>query len=283
MDPIDRIDDERLQDFLDGRLDRDGHRQMIESLRAQPAEAIRIIELLANDRVLKRLGERMLERDVPAHLSAMIDAARGDLDSMARKRSPLPAASARRGRLHVLRRPLAAAIVFLIGLGLGWYGFDRLVPRLNDSDIAYSDAMTAFSFYTEDPESPIQYSHEQIDQFLPRVREALGRDLAPPDLLEQGFEFFAARLLPGAGGQAVLYLYQNASDPADRIGIYVWRMRTDGQPAAPLPRDTGQIVSRSWNDQDLGYTLLSTPSERDFDVLEGDIRKHFTPPAAAGT
>jgi len=108
----------------------------------------------------------------------------------------------------------------------------------------------------------------------------MGRDLSPPDLLAQGFEFLAGRLLPGAGGQAVLYLYQNASDPGDRIGIYVWRMRADGHRSAPLPREAGQFVSRSWNDTDLGYTLLSTPRERDFDLLEGDIRKHFDPQPA---
>ena len=249
MEHGNRIDDEQLLDLLDGCLAGQARADVMEALRADSDEAVRIVELMANDIALRRLSDRMLEREVPQRLSAMID---------------------------------AASLLFLIGLGLGWQGNDRLVPRLTDNDIAYSDAMTAFSFYADDPASPVQFSHEQMDAFLPKVREALGRDLSPPDLLAQGFEFFTARLLPGTWGQAVMYLYQNTSDPADRIGIYVWRMRTDGSPAAPLPRDQGQFVSRSWNDQDLGYTLLSTPGERDFELLESDIRNHFTPTTTGG-
>ncbi len=276
MEHSNRIDDEQLLDLLDGRLSGQAREDVMAALRADSEEAVRIVELMANDIALRRLGERMLERDVPQRLGAMLDAARGDLDTIAQQRRPARQASAR-GPLRKLARPLAASMIFLLGLGLGWYGYDRMVPRLTDNDIAYSDAMTAFSFYIDEPGAPLQFSHEQLDDFLPRVREALGRDLSPPDLAAQGFEFFTARLLPGTGGQAVMYLYQNISDPADRIGIYVWRMRTDGRPAGPLPRDQGQFVSRSWNDDDLGYTLLSTPGDRDFDLLEGDIRNHFMP------
>ena len=275
MEHGNRIDDAQLLDLLDGRLTGQARADVMEALRADSDEAVRIVELMANDIALRRLSDRMLEREVPERLSAMIDAARGDLETVAQ-------ASSRRGRLRKMMLPIAASLLFLLGLGLGWQGYDRLVPRLTDDDIAYSDAMTAFSFYVDDPASPIQFSHEQMDAFLPKVREALGRDLSPPDLLAQGFEFFTARLLPGTGGQAVLYLYQNTNDPADRIGIYVWRMRTDGREAAPLTRDQGQFVSRSWNDQDLGYTLLSTPGDRDFELLESDIRNHFMPTMTGG-
>ena len=273
MAPLEPTGDDPIQDFLDGRLDREARQAVIAGLRAQPEEALRVVELIAGDATLRRLGHATLTDDVPERLTAMVAAAR----RTAQGRPTAKPAARRTGRMPALARPLAACVLLALGLGLGWIGSDRLVPRLNDADLAYSDAMTAFSFYVETPDAPIQYSHEQLDVFLPKVREALGRDLAPPDLLGQGFEFLAARLLPNAGGQAVFYLYQNASDPADRIGIYVWRMRSDGRPTAPLPRQSEQFVSRSWDDGGLGYTLLATPAERDFDLLQGDIRKHFDP------
>jgi len=279
MEQRDTINDEQFQDFLDGRLDQEARTQVIQALGAQPEQAVRIVELLVNDAALRRLGQAMLEPDVPQHLTAMIEASRGDPGRAAQQHRNSSGPTTPKGQRAYLR-PLAASVLFLLGLGLGWYGFDRIVPQLSDSDVAYSDAMTAFSFYVDEPGAPIQYSHAELDTFLPRVREALGRDLSPPDLLAQGFEFLAGRLLPGADGQAVLYLYQNASDPGDRIGIYVWRMRADGHRSTPLPREAGQFVSRSWNDTDLGYTLLSTPRERDFELLEGDIRKHFDPQPA---
>ena len=176
VDP-ETISEDQIQDFLDGRLDREASLKVIESLRTHPAEAVRIVELMANDAALRRLGAAMIEREIPRRLTAAIDATRADRDDLAYKRRAAPVAPSRR-RLRALARPLAASLLFVFGLGLGWYGSDRLVPRLGDSDLAFSDAMTAFSFYVEEPDAPIQYSHAELP--------AIARQLAHWPIIASG-------------------------------------------------------------------------------------------------
>ena len=256
-------DESRLQDFLDGRLDDSQRAALLGGLAARPSASRRVVQLMANDAALKRSAARMLDEAVPEQLLAAIREPR--VVPLRPRRGPL------------MRRTMdiaALAAVLVLGLFVGWFAHNRLIPLQDFTQAAYSNALTAFAFHLEDPEYPIEFTRDRMDDLVPYTVAAVGQPISPPDLGARGFDLVGGRLLPVASGRAVMYLYRNRDDTRDRISIYVWRPNGTDNGSA-LADSRYDIVSRTWMRNGIGFTLLALPGQGDIDALATEVRSQF--------
>jgi len=221
------ITEAELHAYVDGALP-EGDRAGIEAwLASHPEEAERLRAYAEQNTLLRSFYNPVLEEPVPATLLAV--------------------------RPPAWRRYAAAAGIFVLGIGLGWFVRGVFTtPQVVPSPLA-RQAATAHAVYSPEVRHPVEVTADEEEHLVRWLSKRLGTALKAPKLAPLGYELVGGRLLSGPQGPVAHFMYQDAR--GQRLTLYVSRQRGE-------PRDTAFRFSQEervsvfyWVDGNFGYAL----------------------------
>lgn len=224
MKPVTEVD---LHTYVDGGLSDTAKAEMESWLRAHPEDAERVRAYAEQNALLRTLYNAVLEEPVPAALLAV--------------------------HPRVWRRFAAAAVIFALGIGLGWLiRGEFIVPQMVPVSLA-RQAATAHVVYAPEVRHPVEVTANEEAHLVGWLSKRLGTTLKAPKLAPLGYELVGGRLLSGPQGPVAHFMYQDSR--GQRLTLYVSRQRGE-------PRDTAFRFSQEdrvsvfyWVDGNYGYAL----------------------------
>lgn len=224
MKPVTEVD---LHTYVDGGLSDTAKAEMESWLRAHPEDAERVRAYAEQNALLRTLYNAVLEEPVPAALLAV--------------------------HPRAWRRFAAAAVIFALGIGLGWLiRGEFIVPQMVPVSLA-RQAATAHVVYAPEVRHPVEVTANEEAHLVGWLSKRLGTTLKAPKLAPLGYELVGGRLLSGPQGPVAHFMYQDSR--GQRLTLYVSRQRGE-------PRDTAFRFSQEdrvsvfyWVDGNYGYAL----------------------------
>lgn len=167
--------------------------------------------------------------------------------------TPLPAKSPQSWRtpLRVLAALAAGVLVFVGGLGSGWWLHDRGQAPAPSASLA-SEALLAHRVFAVEIRHPVEVSQDQESHLVAWLSRRLDRPLTVPRLAGTGFTLMGGRLLPGIGGPAAQLMYQNSL--GERITLYI-EPNGDGQDTAFRFAQDGRAAAFYWQEGGLSWAI----------------------------
>jgi anti-sigma factor RsiW len=222
--PVTEVD---LHTYVDGGLSDTAKAEMESWLRAHPEDAERVRAYAEQNALLRTLYNAVLEEPVPAALLAV--------------------------HPRAWRRFAAAAVIFALGIGLGWLiRGEFIVPQMVPVSLA-RQAATAHVVYAPEVRHPVEVTANEEAHLVGWLSKRLGTTLKAPKLAPLGYELVGGRLLSGPQGPVAHFMYQDSR--GQRLTLYVSRQRGE-------PRDTAFRFSQEdrvsvfyWVDGNYGYAL----------------------------
>ena len=223
MKPVSEVE---LHTYVDGELSEDARLEIEAWLRAHPEDAERVRAYAEQNAMLRSLYNPVLDEPVPATLLAV--------------------------RPRAWRRYAAAAVIFALGIGLGWLVRGQFVPAQGAASFARQAAI-AHAVYAPEVRHPVEVTANEEQHLVGWLSKRLGTTLKAPQLAPLGYELVGGRLLSGPQGPVAHFMYQDSR--GQRLTLYVSRQRGE-------PRDTAFRFSQEdrvsvfyWVDGDFGYAL----------------------------
>ncbi|WP_369290448.1 anti-sigma factor family protein [Burkholderia pseudomallei] len=176
------------------------------------------------------------------------------------------------------RRAAFAGGALAAGVALGWFG-GALAPRFAPSAAlqwvapaaaqrAFArDADLAYALYAPDARHPVEIAVGRDGAPLAWLSARVGRRIAAPSLREYGFALLGARLLPGAGGPAAQFMYENAA--GERLALYV--SASAQREAAVRPWRDGGRHTFYWVSERTAYALSGQLDEGRLRSIAADV------------
>ncbi len=217
----------QLHAYVDGALS-DGARAEVEAwLAAHPEDAERLRAYSEQSAVLRSVYNPMLDEPVSAALLAT--------------------------RPRAWRRYAAAAVIFALGIGLGWMVRGMFFsPQVVPVSLA-RQAANAHVVYSPEVRHPVEVTADEEEHLVSWLSKRLGTTLKAPKLMALGYELVGGRLLSNSQGPVAHLMYQDTR--GQRLTLYVSRQRGE-------PRDTAFRFSQEdrvsvfyWVDGNFGYAL----------------------------
>lgn len=221
------VGEAELHAYVDGGLS-EGARAEIEGwLRAHPEDAEKMRAYAEQNALLRSLYDPVLDEPVPATLLAV--------------------------HPHGWRRYSAAAAIFALGIGLGWFVRGEFItPQVVPMSFA-RQAATAHVVYAPEVRHPVEVTGNDEEHLVGWLSKRLGTSLKAPKLAPLGYELVGGRLLSGPQGPVAQFMYQDGR--GQRLTLYVSKQRGE-------PRDTAFRFSQEdrvsvfyWVDGNYGYAL----------------------------
>ena len=221
------ITEAELHAYVDGALP-EGDRAGIEAwLASHPEDAERLRAYAEQNTLLRSFYNPVLEEPVPAKLLAV--------------------------RPRAWWGYAAAAGIFALGIGLGWFVRGVFItPQVVPVPLARQAAI-AHVVYSPEVRHPVEVTADEEEHLVRWLSKRLGTALKAPKLAPLGYELVGGRLLSGPQGPVAHFMYQDAR--GQRLTLYVSRQRGE-------PRDTAFRFSQEervsvfyWVDGNFGYAL----------------------------
>jgi anti-sigma factor RsiW len=221
------ITEAELHAYVDGALP-EGDRAGIEAwLVSHPEDAERLRAYAEQNTLLRSFYNPVLEEPVPAKLLAV--------------------------RPRAWWGYAAAAGIFALGIGLGWFVRGVFItPQVVPVPLARQAAI-AHVVYSPEVRHPVEVTADEEEHLVRWLSKRLGTALKAPKLAPLGYELVGGRLLSGPQGPVAHFMYQDAR--GQRLTLYVSRQRGE-------PRDTAFRFSQEervsvfyWVDGNFGYAL----------------------------
>ena len=221
------ITEAELHAYVDGALP-EGDRAGIEAwLVSRPEDAERVRAYAEQNTLLRSFYNPVLEEPVPAKLLAV--------------------------RPRAWWGYAAAAGIFALGIGLGWFVRGVFItPQVVPVPLARQAAI-AHVVYSPEVRHPVEVTADEEEHLVRWLSKRLGTALKAPKLAPLGYELVGGRLLSGPQGPVAHFMYQDAR--GQRLTLYVSRQRGE-------PRDTAFRFSQEervsvfyWVDGNFGYAL----------------------------
>jgi anti-sigma factor RsiW len=221
------IAEAELHTYIDGGLSENARADIEAWLRSHPEDAERLRAYAEQNALLRSLYNPVLDEPVPAALLAVHPGA--------------------------WRRYAAVAVIFALGIGLGWmvrgmFITTQIVP------VSFARlAATAHAVYAPEVRHPVEVPANEEDHLVRWLSRRLGTNLKAPKLAPLGYDLVGGRLLSGPQGPVAHFMYQDGR--GQRLTLYVSRQRGE-------PRDTAFRFSQEdrvsvfyWVDGNFGYAL----------------------------
>jgi anti-sigma factor RsiW len=230
------IGEDDLHAQADGRLAGPRRLEVDHWLASHPQEAGQVAAWRAQNALLHRAYDNILDAPLPARL---LDASR-----------PAPAANHWSWRI--------AAVVSWLALGgvIGYWlhGDAGLSPDSRALASLPRQAAIAHAVYSPEVRHPVEVGAEQEAHLSAWLSKRLGGPLKPPHLENAGYALVGGRLLPGEGGGAVAqFMYQAAN--GQRLTLYVRNDASGSRETAFRTAQEGGIRVFYWLDGRFGYAL----------------------------
>lgn len=228
------LDEERLQAYVDDRLDAAARAEVEAQLDADPELAARAAAYRRQHKTLHETFDAVLDEPLPARLRRPQSA----------RRSPLLARA-------------AAVLWMMLGGGVGWFGATTLQQggaRLAAAPpMLPREAAMAYAVYSPEVMHPVEVGAAQEPHLLGWLSKRLGHRLRAPDLAQYGYRLMGGRLLPANAGPAAQFMYEN--NAGERLTLYVTVPRHAGSDTAFRYAEEHGVSVFYWVDRDLGYAL----------------------------
>ncbi|MEW5879552.1 MAG: anti-sigma factor [Pseudomonadota bacterium] len=230
------VNEDKLHAYVDGALDAEERRAVDAYLAAHPDEAARVRAYVAQNQMLHRLFDPVL--DEPHAL---------------RVGSPARAADAARA----WRRLGGIAATLALGIAIGYVArgqFGRGVAPAAPG-IA-QQAVLAHATYLPEVRHPVEVVAAEEQHLVGWLSKRLGASVRAPSLAAAGYQLLGGRLLPAAGevGNApvALFMYENAQ--GRRLSLLVRRESSNRDTAFRFSQ-SGETGVFYWIDGPFGYAL----------------------------
>jgi len=157
------------------------------------------------------------------------------------------------------RQMAAAAVLLVLGGGLGWLGHARFggeAPvQLAAAAPLLTRAVAAHNIYAVEVRHPVEVAASEERHLVAWLSKRLAHKVKAPDLQPRGFALVGGRLLPGKNGAAAQFMYEDRS--GRRLTLYITRNRQQGRAAFRFAAE-GRVNAFYWLDPAMGYALVGT-------------------------
>ena len=261
------MSNDRIQEYIDGRLSETDEAAMAAFLLANPEKAAEIQELRQQNEALKGVGAEVLSEPIPRRLK--------DVVSNARRREDVV-------RHDITRRRgvfegVALASTLLVGILTGWFahGFYQ-TPFPTASQLALQSARDAYLFYGTDKTLPSGFIADQENDLTEWLKSAFNKAIGRPSLDDLGYRYVGTRVFPWARGRMGLYLYENES--GSRAALVFWPTVDPTVPATSAAPTFQDLLASVFPGDGLGYALICDKKNKDFDQISKAVASFFKPP-----
>lgn len=174
--------------------------------------------------------------------------------------------------------PLRAAALIgalAVGLGGGWFAASQSYAReiaasQSDSERLVATATDAHRLYSVEVLHPVEVTAAERDHLNGWLSNRLGAPIAAPRLEDSGFSLVGGRLLPGLGGPAAQFMYEDGS--GERITLFV--APAGHSPATALRFEKeGELTTASWADPHWRYALVGGLSRDKMEALARQMHR----------
>ena len=165
--------DDKVQDYIDGRLDDRDNAVVAAYLLAHPDIASHVEMLRRQNEALRGIGHEILDEPVPARLRDVLH-----------RQTRQPAGFLGRARLRSsgFLEAAAAILLFCVGGTVGWFIHDGLTPRPGLQDLIAANAADLYTFYGGDHDYPVDFPPDQTSELVSWINRSFNREISPPDL-----------------------------------------------------------------------------------------------------
>lgn len=238
-----------LHAYIDGVLPESARSEVEAWLVSHPEDAERLRAYGEHGAMLRTLYDPVLDEPVPAVLLAT------------RPRAWLPLA--------------AAAAIFALGAGLGWFVRGQSIsPQMVSLSLARQAAI-AHVVYAPEVRHPVEVGADDEEHLVRWLSKRLGTALKAPKLSPLGYDLVGGRLLSGPQGPVAQFMYQDAR--GQRLTLYISKQRGE-------PRDTAFRFSQEdrvsvfyWVDGNFGYALSGEIGKQQLLKVADVVYKQLNP------
>jgi anti-sigma factor RsiW len=260
----DALADQRMQDYVDGRLSEQERAEFAAYLLTHPEIAAEVNLLRRQNEALKGIGHEVLDEPVPDRLRDVL------------YRPKVISLESRRMRPSGFLEAAAAILLFCVGGALGWFANGTLNPSVSKDDLTLSDAVSAYAFYGGHQGFPIEFPPDRSDELATWISRSFSTEFAPPDLEALGYRYLGGRLLPGATSKIGAFMFQNADD--EQVVVFFWPTEAPPQDVIKVSHQR-DLETRFWFGEGFGFAVIGGGSTSDiqevaeavFSFYEGEL------------
>jgi anti-sigma factor RsiW len=223
-----------LHGYVDGRLDPARRREVEDWLAQNPDERARVDDWRRQKEALHRHFDPVLDELVPDRL-----------------RHARVANGSRRWDIAAAAAWLAVGMV--VGFVVRGPGERPAMVAQAGAGLARQAAL-AHAVFVPEVKHPVEVGAEQEAHLVQWLSKRLGTPVRAPDLQSAGYALMGGRLLPGDGGPAAQFMYQDRG--GRRVTLYVRSGTTGGDTAFRYAREDG-LAAFYWVDRHVGYALTA--------------------------
>jgi anti-sigma factor RsiW len=247
------ITEEDILRYVDGDIDPKRREDVERHLQSSAADANTVTAYRHQNRLLREAFDSILEERVPEALVATAM-------SSARPRFARPIWAA-----------VAALLLFVAGLGTGWYAADlgdQKVAMATSGDFkAY--AMAAYRVYTPEVRHAVEVGAADEDHLIQWLSKRLGHPVKAPALSPLGFELVGGRLLAAPDGQpAAQFMYQDRT--MRRVTLYVRGANASEPTSFRFARDN-DCAMFYWVDAPFAYALVGSMDKDELHKISASV------------
>ncbi|MBI4923213.1 MAG: anti-sigma factor [Devosia nanyangense] len=255
-----KIDADALHAFADGQLSGEQRMAVERYLADHPETAAEVAHWRRQNEALGALFAPAAHEPVPARLSPH-----------------RIAHDIRIGRQQAIRNIAAAAVLVVLGSGIGWYGRDYMTPTVAASDRLIDAAVTAHSLYIKEKTHAVEVAAD-APNLMTWLSNRIATPIDAPSLASEGFAFIGGRLLPGdPSGElpapAAQLMYENAS--AQRLTLYITAALPDHKEAWQFETRDG-VEAYYWANATVTCTIVGDLSEAEIRALGKKVFEQLT-------
>jgi anti-sigma factor RsiW len=222
-----------LHAYADGQLP-PARRAVVEAyLAANPAAALQVRQIRAQNQALHRAFDGVLNEPIPQQLVQALHV-----------RSPWP-------------RGLAATMASLAcGVAAGWFAHGIAPAPDNAASVAAQfahEALLAHVTYTVEQRHPVEVPAQQEAHLVAWLSKRLQMPIHAPDLQPQGFSLLGGRLLPADGMPLAQLMYQAAD--GQRLTLTIKNAAHEAADTSFKIMEQNGNSAFYWIDRGYGYAL----------------------------
>lgn len=258
-----KISDDKIQEYIDGRLGDRDQAAMASHLLSDPQKAAEIQELRQQNEALKALGSEVLDEPVPEKLTKIVENARRARGDHREQRAWL------RGVMQMA----AVILVFCAGVVGGWVGHSTLRPGPDSNALALLTARDAYLLYALEKDYPVEFPADRESELAGWIEKIFKRNIAPPPLDPLGYQYVGGQIIPWAGGQQGLYLFQD--EGGQRVAVIFW-------PSTAPPKKLMKMAAnenlqfRFWWRDGFGFAVLADKVNKQLDKVAKSITEFYS-------
>jgi len=250
----DTITEADLLAHADGQLEK-SRREAVEAYLAEhPEKAAEVAAWRAQSEAIGALFNPVVSEAIPPRLN--------------------PHRLAHKTRSHDNRhwlQAVAAVLLMVFGISLGWYGRDLVTRPASPTTALMTAALEAHQLFTTQGKHPVEVPGTETAHLTTWLSASLDRRLVMPDLSLEGYQLVGGRILPAASGTTAAQVMYEAAN-GQRVTLYL-TPKTPDQPAANTFAASGDLAALYWANDAVTCTIVGNLSRAEMEAIASDVFK----------